>query len=72
MGNITLVPIITQRRDSSVRVAMGYWLEGRGSTPGRNKRFSPLHSVQTGSGTHPASYRMGIGGSFHWEKGAWA
>jgi hypothetical protein len=26
------------------------------------KEFSPLHSVQTGSGAHPASYPMGTGG----------
>jgi len=26
--------------------------------------FSPRHCIQTDSGTHPASYPMGIGGSF--------
>jgi hypothetical protein len=28
------------------------------------RNFSPHHRVQTGSGTHPASYPMGIRGSF--------
>jgi hypothetical protein len=28
------------------------------------KDFSLLHSVQTDSGAHPASYSMGTGGSF--------
>jgi hypothetical protein len=40
---------------------MGYELESWGSIPGRGKRFSLLHSVQTGSGIHPASYSMGTG-----------
>jgi hypothetical protein len=31
----------------------------------QGKDFSPLHVVQTGSGTHPASYPMGMGNSFH-------
>jgi hypothetical protein len=34
------------------------------SIPGRDKIFFLLHSVQTSSGTHPASYPMGTGGSF--------
>jgi hypothetical protein len=36
--------------------------------------FSFLHSVQTGSGTQPASYPMGTGGSFPGGKaaGAWS
>jgi hypothetical protein len=32
--------------------------------------FSLLHSVQTGSGAHPASYQMGTGGSFPGGKAA--
>lgn len=42
----------------------GYRLHCRGSIPDRNKRFSLLFSVQTGSGTDPASYPLGSGGSF--------
>jgi hypothetical protein len=47
--------------DSSVDTVTGFGLDGRGSIPGMGY-FSLLHSVQTGSGTHPA-YRGG-GGSF--------
>jgi hypothetical protein len=32
--------------------------------PARQRDFSLLFSVQTGSGAHPASYSMGTGGSF--------
>jgi hypothetical protein len=45
-------------RDSSVGIATGYGLDGPGFD------FSLLHSVQTGSGAHPASYPIGTGGSF--------
>jgi hypothetical protein len=51
-------------RDSSVGIATGHGLDGWGSISGRDGGFSLLHSVQTGSWTHPASYPMGIGGSF--------
>lgn len=33
-------------------------------TPGKGRGFSPLHSVQTGCGDHPASSPIGIGDSF--------
>jgi hypothetical protein len=33
-------------------------------------RYSPVHVVQTGSGTHPASYLMGTWGSLSWDKEA--
>jgi hypothetical protein len=45
---------------------MGYGLDGRGigvRVP-VEKNFSVSHDVQAGSGTHPASYPMGIGGYF--------
>jgi hypothetical protein len=51
-------------RDSPVGIDMGYGLDGRDSIPVQAKDFSLLHSVQTGSGTHPASYAMGTGGCF--------
>jgi hypothetical protein len=35
-----------------------------GSIPGRGKRFSLLHKVQTVSGTHAASYPVGTGEFF--------
>jgi hypothetical protein len=50
--------------DNSGGIATGYGMDGRGSIPGKSKRFSSLHSVQTGSGAHPALYPMGAGGSF--------
>jgi hypothetical protein len=52
-------------RDSSVRIATGYGLDGRGSIFGR-RDFSLYHSVQTGSGAHPASYPMGTTDLFPW------
>jgi hypothetical protein len=33
-------------------------------SPGRVKKFSLLHTVQTGSGVHPTSYKIGTGGSY--------
>jgi hypothetical protein len=50
-------------QDSSVGIVTGYGLDG----PVRFaavQDFSLLHSVQTDSGAHPASYPMGTGGSF--------
>jgi hypothetical protein len=43
-------------RDSSVSIASGYRLDGQGSISGRGRYVSLLHSVQTGSVVHPASY----------------
>jgi hypothetical protein len=54
-------------RDSSVGIATGYGLgdQGDGSFESRwSQEFSLLHIVQTGSGVHPTSYKMGTGGSF--------
>jgi hypothetical protein len=64
------------RRDSSVGVATRLrvrWLGNRGSIPGRDRDFSCLHNVQTGSGAHPASYSMSTRGFFPGVKatGAW-
>jgi hypothetical protein len=50
--------------DSSVRIVKGYELDGQSSIPGSGKSFSLLHSVQTSSGIHPASYPIGTGDSF--------
>jgi hypothetical protein len=55
-------------RDSSVGIAMGYGLDGRGSAKARD--FSLLPSVQTGCGAHPASYPMCTGGFFPGGKAA--
>jgi hypothetical protein len=54
-------------RDSSVGIALGYGLDGRGSRvrfPAGAGNFSLHHIVQNGSGAHPASYPLGIRGSF--------
>jgi hypothetical protein len=54
-------------RDSSAGIALGYGLEDRGSMvrfPSGAGNFSIHHRVQNGSGAHPASYPMGIRGSF--------
>jgi hypothetical protein len=62
-------------RDSSVCIAIGYGLNGRGSGipfPAGAGNFSLHHSVQTGSGAHPASYLMCTGGCFPGSKAAGA
>jgi hypothetical protein len=54
-------------RDSSVGIALRYELDDRGSRvrfPAGAGNFSLHHRVQNGSGAHPASYPVGIGGSF--------
>jgi hypothetical protein len=53
----------------SVSIALGYGLDDRGSRlqfPAGAGNFSLHHSVQIGSGVHPVSYPMGIGGLFPW------
>jgi hypothetical protein len=44
--------------DSSVEIAIVYWLYGRGSIP-CTARFNRLHDVETSFGAHPASYPVG-------------
>jgi hypothetical protein len=74
----TIEPLhLTQSRDSSVSIALGYGMDDRGSRvrfPARAGNFSLHHRVQNGSGAHPASYPMGTGGSFLGDKaaGAWS
>jgi hypothetical protein len=60
-------------RDSSVGIALGYGLDGRGSRvlfPAGAGNFSVHHRVQNGYGAYPASYRMGTRGSFPGGKAA--
>jgi hypothetical protein len=59
-----------RHRGSSFVIATGYELDGSGSIPCRGRDFSLLHSVQTGSGVHPASYTMGTGVFFPGVKAA--
>lgn len=65
ISNETSVIYISNKdgnRYSSVGMVSGCGLDGRGSIPGRSKRFSPFRSVEAGSEAHPASYRMGSRG----------
>jgi hypothetical protein len=39
-----------------------YGLDDRDSIPGKGRKFSLRHHIQAGSGVHPASYPMNIGG----------
>jgi hypothetical protein len=59
----------TKSRDSSVGIALGYGLDDRGTRvrfPAGARNFSLHHRVQNGTGAHPASYPMGLGGLFLW------
>jgi len=59
--------MVPESRDSPVGIALGYGLDDRGSSarfPAGAGTFSLHHRVQNGSGTHPATYPMGIRGSF--------
>jgi hypothetical protein len=61
-------------RDGAFGIATGYGLEERGvgvRVPVGSRIFSSP-KVQTGSGVHPTSYPMGIGGSFPGAKAAGA
>jgi hypothetical protein len=49
---------------TSVVIAMGYGLDGPGSILGKTRFLSLLHSVETGSGPHTASYPMSAGEDF--------
>jgi hypothetical protein len=54
-------------RDSSVGIALDYGLDDRGSRvrfPAGAWSFPLHHRVQNGSKAHPASYPVGIKGSF--------
>jgi hypothetical protein len=46
------------------RLATSWTTEVSEFEPRLGQEFSLLHVVQTGSGTHPASYPMGTGGFF--------
>jgi hypothetical protein len=66
---------LSSGNDSSVGIALGYEPDYRGSRvrflEGAGN-FSLHHSVQNGSGAHPASYPMGTRGSFPGDKAAGA
>jgi hypothetical protein len=55
------VSTVHESRDSSVRIALGYGLDDRGSRvcfPAGDWNFSH-HRIQNDSGAHPASYPVG-------------
>jgi hypothetical protein len=59
--------LLGKSRHSSVGIALDYGLDDRGSRvlfPAGAGNFSLHHRFQNGSGAHPASYPMGIRGSF--------
>jgi hypothetical protein len=63
----------TRSRDSSVGIVIhGLWAGWPGFDSRQGKEFTLLHSFQTGSGSHPASYSMGTGGDFPEGKAAGA
>jgi hypothetical protein len=53
---------------------MGWMAEGSKFESWEGQEFSLLHVIQTGSGAHPASYPIGMGGSFPGgkEAGVWS
>jgi hypothetical protein len=59
----TMLYELRKRWDNSVCIATSCWAAGV-RFPGWIKDFSLLHSIQSGSGVHPASYLMGTAGSF--------
>jgi hypothetical protein len=72
--NVLQIQMYTSR-DGSVGIALGYGLDDRDSRvrfPAGSGNFSPHHSVQNGSGAHPACYPMGTRGSFPGGKAAGA
>jgi hypothetical protein len=60
-------------RDSSVGIALSYWLDDRGSRvrfPAEAGNFFLPHRIQNGSGAHTASYPMGTRDFFPGDKAA--
>jgi hypothetical protein len=58
------MPKTKMSRDSTVGIVTGYMLDGQGSIFDRSRDLSLLHNIQTGSGVHPSSYPIGVGGPF--------
>jgi hypothetical protein len=67
----TFLCYLTLSAESSVGIATGYGIDGRGSIAGRgNIFFPPLNIVRIGSGAHPVCYPIGTGGYFPGGKAA--
>jgi hypothetical protein len=58
---LSIYCFFSDNTNSSLGIATGYTAGVR--LPVGERDVSLLHSVQTGSGVHPASYPMGIGGA---------
>jgi hypothetical protein len=59
------VIVLYRNQDCSFSIAVGYGLDAQGigvQFPIRARDFSFLHGVQTRTGAHPASYKMGTRG----------
>jgi hypothetical protein len=72
---VIVVVVIIISCDSSVGIALGYRLDGRGSRvrfPAGAGNFSLHHRLQNGSRAHTASYPTGTRGSFPGSKAAGA
>jgi hypothetical protein len=52
------------QNENFVPLSIIYGLDNQVSIPGKGRDFFLRHRVQTGPGAHPASYPMGVGGSF--------
>jgi hypothetical protein len=63
----TFYPFPNGNRDGTVRIAMGYGLEGQDSISARVK-FSLFDTAQSCSGFYSASYPMDASRSFAWGK----
>jgi hypothetical protein len=74
-GQMQTLLYTTIRQDSSIGIATGYRLDGRGIEvrfSAGAEDFSLLQSVQNDFGAHPAAYTMGARGLLPQGKGAGA
>lgn len=56
------IPYRSLRRDvDSIRILTDYWLNDRGSTPGKRMQYYIGHNIRTASAAHKASYPISTG-----------
>jgi hypothetical protein len=63
MAYFMTISVLSEILDDSVQRSGMVWTAGI-RFPARQRDFSQLHNVQTGSGAQPLSYKMGILVSF--------
>jgi hypothetical protein len=68
VGMLYIGIMLNQSHSSSSSIVSDYGLDNRGLIPDRGRGFFLLARVQTGSGSHPASYPMGTEGPFPGDK----